>query len=86
MDLKNLPAVKTVTRKLSYYDSRVVMTTIHHDKSSMGLRTVRMEWLDTASPKNGGWPAGSTVEKVIKGDGRNPDRFVEYVPEHLVNA
>jgi len=63
------PAVKIVTRNLTYFGSRAEVTTTHHDKNRVGLRTVRTRWIDEASAENGGWPAGTTTEKVIKGDG-----------------
>lgn len=63
------PVVKIVVRNLTYLGSRAEATTIHHDKSRTGLRTVRMYWIDQAAPESGGWPAGTTTEKVIKGDG-----------------
>jgi hypothetical protein len=63
------PVVKIVTRNLTYFGSRAEVTTIHHDKSRLGLRTVRMHWIDDAATENGGWPAGTTTEKVIKGEG-----------------
>lgn len=84
MNTNDLPTVKTVTRSLEYYGARVITTTIHHDKSRTGLRTVRMQWLDQADPKNGSWPAGTTTEKLIKGDGRDSSKFTEFVPEHAV--
>lgn len=64
------PVVKIEGPKVyTYLGARAEVTTIHHDKSRMGLRTVRMRWIDEASPENGGWPAGTTTERVIKGDG-----------------
>lgn len=82
-----LPVVKIVTRHLTYLGARAETTTIHHDKSRLGLRTVRMRWIDDASPENGGWPAGTITEKTIKGDGwRGAGRtaFEVIVPERVV--
>ncbi|QDP45555.1 hypothetical protein SEA_FUZZBUSTER_71 [Microbacterium phage FuzzBuster] len=63
------PVVKIVDRGiLSYLGSRVHHVTTHHDKSRDGLRTVRMTWIDDATPENGSWPAGTTTEKVVKGN------------------
>ncbi|AIZ01777.1 hypothetical protein ArV1_090 [Arthrobacter phage vB_ArtM-ArV1] len=82
-----LPVVKSVVREITYYGARCINTTTHHDKSATGLRTVRMEWLDNADPKNGGWEAGTVTEKLIKGDAwRNPAKFVELVPEHVIGG
>lgn len=82
-----LPVVKIVTRVLTYLGARAETTTIHHDKSRNGLRTVRMHWIDDATPENGGWPAGTTTEKTIKGDGwRGSGRtaFAVIIPEWVV--
>jgi hypothetical protein len=55
-------------RVYSYLGARAEVTTTHHDKSRFGLRTVRMHWIDQATPENGGWAAGTTTERVIKGN------------------
>lgn len=78
------PVVKIDVRTLTYLGARAEVTTIHHDKSRDGLRTVRMHWIDEATPENGGWPAGTTTEKVIKGNGWKGPKFEIIEAEKVV--
>lgn len=56
----------------------------HHDSNNIGDRTCRMIWFEEASPENGGWPAGSVIEKRIKGDGWRGKNFQTIVEEHRI--
>lgn len=67
------PVVKITERTCTYLSARANVTEINHDKKRTGLRTIITEWLDDADPRNGDWPAGTIVSKVVRGDGRRPD-------------
>jgi hypothetical protein len=82
--MDTLPVIKTTVRDTTYLGRAARVTTIHHDKSKMGLRTVRTTWLDDADERNGGHPAGTTVEHTIKGDGRTAN-FEVIVPGHVID-
>lgn len=70
----NLPLVSIEKpRSLTYLGARAIVTTEHHDKNRVGLRTITTEWIDDATPENGGWPAGTVTRKTVKGDGRKAD-------------
>lgn len=83
------PVVKVVTRSLTYFGSRAKVTTTHHDKSGLGLRTVVTEWIDAAKPENGGHPAGTVTRTVIQGDGwkgAGRTAFIRVEPLTVVSA
>lgn len=80
----NLPIVSIEKPKsLTYLGARAIVTTEHHDKSRLGLRTITTEWIDDATIENGGHPAGTVTRKAVKGDGRRAD-FEVIVPEGVV--
>jgi len=70
MNTNSLPIVKSVARELVYFGRRVRVVANHHDSNPYGLRTVRFEWIDEADSRNGGYPAGTIVRKLMSGDGR----------------
>lgn len=85
----NMEVKKTVRRELTYLGSRAIVVTDHYDSSREGLRRVTMTWIDAATPENGGWPAGTTTTRVIKGNGwrenaRIPFQVIE--AEHVVEV
>lgn len=67
------PVVKITECVRTYMGARAKVTEINHDKKATGLRTIITEWLDDATPHNGGWTAGTIVSKVVHGDGRRLD-------------
>lgn len=71
---------------VSYLGAQARVIELHHDKNSkgLGLRTVIMTWLTDATPENGGYPAGTTTQKIIKGDGRYAS-FQEIEPTEIVH-
>lgn len=80
----NLPLVSIEKpRSLSYLGRRAVVTVEHHDKKRDGLRTITVEHIDDADPRNGGWAAGTVTRRTVKGDGRKVD-FEIIVPEAVV--
>lgn len=79
----NRPVLRITDKVMAYMGSRARVVTEFHDKSRVGLRTITFTWIDQAHPENGGWPAGSTTRKVIKGDGRKAD-FQIIEPEELI--
>lgn len=82
-----LPVISTVTRSLTYFGRRAAVTTEHHDKSRVGLRTISTVWLDNADERNGSYPAGTITMKTVKGDGRivsGPSAFVVVKPETIL--
>ena len=67
----------------TYLGARAEVQETHHDKSRIGLRTIVTRWIDDADPRNGGYRAGTTTRRVVKGDGRL-DSFVIVEPETIV--
>lgn len=81
--------VKVDARRTTYLGARALVVEFQHDTDPVGLRTVYLEWLDAADPRNGGHPAGTVVRSVIKGDGRyaagnQPWRFQQIERAHVV--
>lgn len=84
-EVTSRPIVKVEgPRVYSYLSARAEVTTFHHDKSRFGLRTVRMHWIDQATPDNGGWAAGTTTERVIKGNAFTGSTFEILEAEHAI--
>lgn len=54
-------------RKLTCLGRRVVQT---ETKMAGGFRQVLTYYVDDADERNGGWPAGSTTLRTLKGDAR----------------
>lgn len=82
--MTNLPLVRIEKpRNLSYLGRRAVVTVEHHDKKRNGLRTITVEHIDDADPRNGGWPAGSVTRRTVEGDGQTAD-FRVVIAEALV--
>lgn len=81
--INNRPVLRVTDKIVAYMGSRARVVTEYHEKSPVGLRTITFIWIDEAHPSNGGWPAGSTTRKVIKGDGRKAN-FQIIEPEEIV--
>lgn len=82
--MTNLPLVSIERpRDLTYLGRRARVTVEHHDKKRAGLRTITVEHIDDADPRNGGWAAGSVTRRTVKGDGQTVD-FEIVIPEALV--
>ena len=80
----NLPIVSIEkSRVLTYLGSRARVLVEHHDKKRTGLRTITVEYIDDADPRNGGWSAGTVTRRTVKGDGQTAD-FEVIVPEAVV--
>lgn len=61
-------------RTATYHGRRARVGTV--GSQGFGRRVVVMEWLDDATPENGGHAAGTVVARHMKGDGRTADHVV----------
>lgn len=81
MTSTELTIVRTEAAKtLTYLGHPVRVTIFHHDRKSLGLRTIRREYLDD----NGDYLAGTVTEATVEGDGRTPD-MITHTAEHIIS-